>query len=348
MSGSDALKKIIHAGIIGAGGISEAHAQGYLSIPHKARIIAVADIDKKTAKQKARKWGVQSWYVDFQDLVKRDDIDAVSVCTPTYTHAQISIAAMKEGKHVLCEKPMAMNLNQADEMIQTSEKENMILQVGHRNRFDPIFEKTKEIIEKGTIGKVCLVKARQAHGWGWAGGKPRSWFAEPDKSGGGTLLDNGCHLFDLLTWFVGDVDNICAYLGTLVYEVQVEDNGVAILQFANGAIGEVDTSWSYRGDLFENCIEVFGSEGTIIADAVRRKLLVYSRFLNPRKLRGWISPFVPAASAHTKEIQDFVDCIIEGRRPRVSGEDGKKSLELALAAYESARRGERISLPLVY
>jgi len=342
------LKRIIGAGIIGAGGISEAHAQGYLSIPQRARIVAVADIDRKSAKQKAAKWGAQSWHLSFEDLVKRDDIEAVSVCTPTYTHAQISLEAMKHGKHVLCEKPIAMNLREADEMIRTSQKENVILQVGHHNRFDPIFEKTKEIIENGTIGKICLVKARQAHGWGWARGKPRSWFAEPDKSGGGTLLDNGCHLFDLLRWMAGEVETVSSHIGTLVYDIQVEDNGIAILQFKNGAIGEVDASWSYRGDLFENHIEVFGSEGTVIADPVRRKLLVYSSFLGPKKLRGWISPFVSASSAHIREIQDFVDCMIESKKPRVSGEDGRKSLELVLAAYASSRRGERIKLPLAY
>jgi len=348
MNGSDALKRTIGVGIIGAGGISEAHAQGYLGIPQKAKIVGVADIDKKSAKQKARKWGAPSWYPNFEDLVKGDDVEAVSVCTPTYTHARISLAAMNAGKHVLCEKPIAMNLSEADEMIRISEEEKVVLQIGHHNRFDPIFEETKEIIDNGTIGRICQVKARQAHGWGWAKGKPRSWFAEPDKSGGGTLLDNGCHLFDLLRWLVGEAETISAYVGRLVYDIQVEDNGVAILQFKNGAIGEVDTSWSYRGDLFENYIKVYGSEGTIIADPVRRKLLVHSRFLKPKKLRGWITPFITPANAHTREIQDFIDCILEGKKPRVSGEDGKRSLELVFAAYTSSKRGERISLPLVY
>jgi len=241
---------------------------------------------------------------------------------------------------------MAMDLKKANEMIRASEENKVILQIGHHNRFDPIFERTKEMIEEGTIGRVCLVKARQAHGWGWTKGKPRSWFAEPDKSGGGTLLDNGCHLFDLLRWFIGEVEAICAHVGTLVYDIQVEDNGIAVLQFRNGAIGEVDASWTYKGDLFENYVKIFGSKGTVIADAVSRKLLVHSSILKPKKLSGWITPFIAPANAHTREIQDFIGCIVESGKPTVSGEDGMKSLELALAAYESSRRGQRITLPL--
>jgi len=346
--GDDVFKRIVGVGIIGTGGISEAHAQGYLSVRKKARIVAVSDIDKRRAKKKAARWGAESWYLNFEELLKRDDIEAVSVCTPTFTHAQISVAAMKSGKHVLCEKPMAMNLEEADEMIETSEQEKVILQIGHHNRFEPVFERTKELIEEGIVGRICQVKARQAHGWGWTKGMPRSWFAEPDKSGGGTLLDNGCHLFDLLRWLVGEVETVSAYVGTLVYDIPVEDNGIAILQFKNGAMGEVDASWTYRGDLFENYIRIFGSEGTIIADPVSKKLVVYSGFLKPKKMSGWIAPFIPSVNAHTREVQDFISCMTEGKKPRVSGDDGKKSLELALAAYMSSRKGQRVTLPLTY
>ena len=343
------LKKPLAIGIIGAGGISEAHAAGYLRVPREARVVAVADVVKKTAVRKARKWHAEAWYLDYKELLRRGDIDAVSVCTPNSTHAEISVAAMDEGKHVLCEKPIAVNLEQADQMIEAADKNRVILQIGHHNRFDPIFEMSKGMIDRGLLGKVCMVKARQAHGWGWAKWKPKGWFTQPEWAGGGTLLDNGCHLFDLLRWLVGDVESVSAYVGAVYHDVKVEDNGIALLRFENGALGEVDASWTYRGDQFENYVHIFGSSGTILASSSPRRLQVHSEKLRSgRGLRGWIAPFTPPGEPHIAQVRDFVTCILKGGRPRVSGEDGRRALELVLAAYLSSKTGRSMKLPISY
>ncbi|MFQ5796402.1 MAG: Gfo/Idh/MocA family protein [Candidatus Bipolaricaulia bacterium] len=148
-------------GIIGAGDIARRHAQGYLKNRDRARIVAIADIDPETTEDRAVQWGVKTYYTDYQELLDRDDIDAVSICTPNRLHAEMTIAAAESGKHVLCEKPIAICLDDADRMIAACEKRRVKLQIGHHFRFHPYFLKVKELIDARRLGRILSIKARK-------------------------------------------------------------------------------------------------------------------------------------------------------------------------------------------
>ena len=328
----------IGIGVIGCGAIAqEAHLPNYAA-HSQAHLIAVADTDEGRAHAAAERFAVPHVYTDYHQLLERDDIQAVSICTPNYLHAEQTIAAAKAGKHVLCEKPMAISLAEADAMIGAAEDATVQLMVGFTHRFHPFTQKARELIADGKIGRPYTVRCRFAHRGPYTSWSAMSeWFFDSKRAGGGAVLDMGIHALDLIRFVLGaEIRSVSANLATLAHDIQDEDTAVMSLEFSNGSLGYIETGWhSWPGPLG---LEVYGSKGTIVVD-----------YYTPLRLwtreAGWqeLTDF-PAGGGWPAEIKYFVDALRRGGDVVPNGYDGLISLRAALAAYDSHRLGMRVSL----
>lgn len=318
--------KKVRLGIIGAGAIAEnAHINNYKTI-NNVEVVAVSDINYERATEIANKFEISSIYSDELELLDRTDIDAVSICTPNYLHARQAILAMEKGKHVLLEKPMCLNLLEADQIMEKAEETGKILMVGFTHRFFELNQYVKKQLDSGTIGKVLNARVRFAHRGPYESWFAKSdWFFDKDLSGGGALLDMGIHALDLLRYFVGEFASIKGHTARLLHNIDTEDFASALIEFENGAYGQMETGW-YSQDGFTG-YEIYGTNGTIICDYQSVRILKEVEnemqwIVRPAGHDGW-----------SEEMRFFIEAIQTGNLKHSSVEDGKKSLELALELY---------------
>ncbi len=330
-------------GIIGTGGIAQAHVDGYKLAG--ADIVAVADVNPTTLAQRQNAWDVATGYASYEVLLADPAVEAVSICTPNSSHHSITIAAAKAGKHVLCEKPVSMNLADAQEMIDACATAGVVFQVGHHMRSWAAAAKAKQIIDAGGIGKVTYARLRQAHDWGGAA-EVRGVFGSKAHSGGGTLLDNGCHLFDLARYLGGDVRDVYARIATLKFDIEVEDTAISSLGFASGALGQVEVAWTGTG--WQEAFWIFGTEGSLECDNRVGANVLTHRF---RESAGTTWADLDIATydlkglpSHSQHVANFL-AAIDGTGPVVcTGQDGLEAVRLVLASYESAESGAPVVL----
>ncbi len=331
-------------GIIGTGGIAQAHVDGYKLAG--AHVVALADVNSTALAQRQSAWDVATGYAHYEDLLADPAVEAVSICTPNSSHHHITIAAAKAGKHVLCEKPVSMNLVDAQEMIDACAMAGVVFQVGHHMRSWAAVSKAKQIIDAGGIGKITYARLRQAHDWGGAS-EVRGVFGSLAHSGGGTLLDNGCHLFDLARYLAGDVRDVYARIATLKFDIEVEDTAISSLGFASGALGQVEVAWTGTG--WQEAFWIFGTEGSLECDNRVGANLLTHRF---RESAGtsWADLDIATYDlkgliAHSQHVANFL-AAIDGTGPVVcTGQDGLEAVRLVLASYESAASGAPVVLP---
>ncbi len=335
----------LRVALVGAGGIALTHHKAYVAAG--ADVIAIAEPFETTRKLREKEWGVRG-YASLEELLAVEDIEAVSVCTPNAYHFDATVTAARAGKHVLCEKPLSMSLDQCEEMIQVARKAGVVLQTGHHLRSNMLVERAKELIQAGAVGRVTFIRLRQAHDWG--GHKAvRASFGLLENSGGGTLLDNGCHMMDLARNLGGNVKNLFARMGTLgAWEttVEVEDTSVVSLEMESGALVSVENAWTATG--WEEGFWVYGTHGAL--ECTNR--------LGPRTLRHvyraspgttWDKPdetiyrFVDEGG-HSRAIVNFIRSIREGAPVICTGEDGLEAVRLVLSSYESAKKHKPIDL----
>lgn len=340
-------------GIIGGGMVGPYHAQAINSIPD-AELVAVATAHEKTAKDFAEKSRAKFWYTDYKELLKRDDIQVVNICTPPFLHEEMTIAAAKMKKHVIVEKPISINLKQADNMINVCEKNRVRLGVIFQYRFSEASQKVKRAIEEGKMGKLILGDAyvkwfrpqEYYESAGWRG----TW----NKEGGGALINQSIHAIDLLHWFMGPVDWLYGEFATVRHLIEVEDIGIAVLKFKNGAMGVIEGSTAiYPG--FPLKIELHGEKGSVVIEGDRIKLwkfmeLEEEKFIDEEKQKTLDTSSSPTAGFsseyHALQIREFIDAIKQDRKPLIDGIEGRKTLEIVRAIYISGKRGRRISFPV--
>jgi predicted dehydrogenase len=326
------MSKKVRIGIVGAGNIARRyHMRGYLT-SGKAEIAAVTDAIPEVAATAAEQYGIPKVYDSYESLLADGDIDAISVCVPNRFHAPITIAAVEAGKHVLLEKPVAMNLEEAYAMREAARKHNAIVMVEYPLRFDSGYRKAKQLIDEGHLGQIVLVKGTWCHGGPemYTAGK---WFFSKEMAGGGSLIDLAVHKLDIIRWLAGEIVDVTGYCATLTKSIEVEDNGVMALRFASGALGLVDASWSVRSVQVRT--EIYGTKGRLViqdspvtsieayfADALNGKLV-----LNHQKDTGDDDP-------HVKCVRYFVDCVAEGKQPETATlDDGIAALEAVAKVY---------------
>ena len=337
------LAEPLNVGIIGAGGISQRHYDGYRLAG--ANVVAFADVSEDTRTRRETEW-LSRGYASFGDMLEREALQAVSICSPNAYHAAAAVSALNRGIHVLCEKPLSLDLSDCDAMIGAARLSGAVLQTGHHLRSSPLVETAKRLIDEGRIGRVNFMRLRQAHDWGGAEAV-RGVFGSKSASGGGTLLDNGCHMFDLARYFGGDVRSIYARIATLKFDIEVEDLSLAHLEFESGALASVETSWSATG--WEESFAVYGTHGALECSnrlgTPRLRLLTREYGFG-----GWDKgdetwyEFADSTNGHVRSVQHFLASVTAGRPVVCSGEDGRESVRLVLGGYESARSGLPVSV----
>ncbi|CAM3617652.1 Gfo/Idh/MocA family protein [Deinococcus frigens] len=328
----------LNVGIIGAGAISQRHYEGYSHAG--ANVVAFAEPHGGTRIRRETEWNARG-YADFTELLEGGEVQAVSICTPNAFHAPAALAALRRGIHVLCEKPLSLDLAACEEMIAAAQEGGAILQTGHHLRSSPLVQTAKRLIDEGRVGRVTFMRLRQAHDWGGAP-EVRGAFGNLAASGGGTLLDNGCHMMDLARHFGGDVGSIYARMSTLKFQIEVEDTSVATLEFSNGGLASVENAWTATG--WEESFAVYGTEGAL--ECSNRLGKPRLRFVNREHGFGqwgqadetWYD-FATSDNAHVRSVVAFVQSVQDGAPVVCTGEDGRESVRLVLGGYESARTG---------
>ncbi len=350
----------IRIGVIGTGSISELHLNAYLRNPNAA-ITAICDVNEDRARQVAAKYGADKTYSDYNALLADPDIDAVSICTWNNTHAPISIAALKSGKHVLIEKPLCRTVAEALEVEEAVRTSGKLLQVGFVRRYDPNVQMLREFADKGEFGSLYYAKASTIRRLGNPGG----WFADVERSGGGPLIDIGVHVIDLC-WYLmgrpkvktvsantykklGNRSNIqhLSFYKAADYDASkntVEDMANALIRFENGASILVDVSYSLHAKQDEGSVKLYGDKGGFEIDPeiviVTEK---HNTILNIQPQTNSKAGF-QGDPAFQNEINHFIDCIAKGEKPLSPVEDGVEMMKILCGIYESAAKGEEIHL----
>jgi len=317
-------EKSVRIGIIGCGGMGHAHATAYRS-DARARIIAVADTDRSRAQALAEKLGARA-YRGHQQMLRRERLDAVSVCTPPVAHLEATLAALDAGCHVLCEKPMALNAAQAARMVKRARTRRRLLIAAFCHRFHEPVAIARRLISEGRIGQVLQFRNR------FAGMIPMEgkWFSNPELAGGGAIIDTSIHSIDLFRYLVGDPASVSARLATMVQEIRVEDSSMILLQTADGVMGSIEACWS--SPVTGAVIEIYGSQGTVIVDyetGVRYRTTA---------MKLWRRPRLSGLDRFTLQARHFLDCALGEREPVVTGHDGWMAARIADAAYKSVRQ----------
>lgn len=324
------LKKV-NLGVIGLGFIGKVHLRNCLNLK-SARVLAAADSSKK-ALNYAKAFGVEHLFTDYRELLKLKDLDAVIVSLPTHLHAECAIAAMEEGKHVFLEKPLARNPEEGREIVSAARKNDVKFVVGYPLRFAPEFENLKSRMESGVLGDIQL-----AHAVNIAAGPffhraestaPRpvpEWWLNRELTGGGALIDLGCHMINLLRWYFGEISDIKARLGYR-FNFDFEDHATCIINFKCGTTAIVNVGWFSQNTALG--VELFGT-----ASYARVYQSPSSKVITAIKLILGRTPkfFTP----YLKEISHFVNCINDNNNEsRLSGEDALKDLEAIAEAYKN-------------
>lgn len=322
--------------------------------PHmrRARLVGLADINAARVEELSRRFGVQGGHADYRELLARRDVDAVLVLTPNFLHAEQSIAAAGAGKHVLCQKPLAMNLAEAGQMIAAARESGVTLMAAFVKRFWPYYVKVRQLIDQGVIGQVLSVRSQFSHsGIGKYYTPASDWFYDPSKSGGGPLNDLGVHHFDVMRWLIGaEAAEVSAEIATLGADVRVENNAAVSFRFTNGVLAQGYYSFTTiapPGVTLER-LEVYGTKGTALvtlAHPGRVTVQVCAEEGPAAAMEGWVDlPVTEPVPAFALMLQHFVDCLHEGRAPVTTGEDGCRSIEMIHGAYTSAQEGRRVAL----
>ncbi|NOU96918.1 gfo/Idh/MocA family oxidoreductase [Paenibacillus sp. LMG 31456] len=325
---------------IGMISFAHSHADTYLKILLSMPgviVSAIADDNKARVEKYVDEHGI-SYFADYLELLKTD-VDAVIICSENVLHAQMTIDAAMAGKHVLCEKPLGISVDEMQRMIETCKEQRVQLMTAFPCRYIPAVIQAKAAIERGDIGEILAIKGTNR------GTMPGGWFVDPLLSGGGAVLDHTVHVMDLVNWILGSSPiEVYAESGTLFHDIPVDDSGMVHVKFADGVFAVIDTSWSrteafpFWGDV---TMEIIGTEGVISIDSFAQKNEVFS---NKKMKTEW--KYCGVSMNHGL-IQDFVDSLLEKRVVPITGEDGLYSARVALAAYDSIQQGLPVSLSSV-
>lgn len=330
-------------GILGTGMIARYHAQAIAGTPH-AHLVAVCREDSSRAAQAEAEFGVPC-DTSLDALLARPELNAVCICTPSGLHAQQAIAAAQAGKHVLVEKPLALNLADADAMLAACDTVGVLLAVALQRRTDPQFMSVREAIAAGELGRMVLGNVSIPYVRPQSYYDSAAWRGTWALDGGGALMNQGVHLVDLLLWFMGDLQQVQAAYTTLDHQIEVEDCVTAALRFQNGALGSiVATTAAAPG--FPHRVEVYGTLGGVQIEGERimrwegggsqRHTSVQDH--TPTAAGAGAKPTGISTVGHTRIMQDFVEAIRTGRKPFIPGEEGRRSLQAVLDIYAAARK----------
>ncbi len=367
--------KNIRVGLIGAGQIAKTHLLALSSIPMlynmntiRAEFSAVAEANDGLAAEAASKYGFSSWSADWRKVTRSDNVDLVDIITPTYLHPEPTIDAAEHGKHVICEKPLAITSKQAREMYETAENAGVVHMVGFNYRRLPAVAFCKNVVASGKLGKIYQFTSSFMEDWGADPNFPLTWRFQSTTAGAGVLADLGSHVIDLARFLVGDIKSVCATQGRFLKErpmqgtsskrgkVDIDDTTMSLLKFSNGVIGRIEASWCAWGRKVGFEFEINGSEGSVYYNLERpNEVQIYSKD-DPKDIQGYRTVFMgpihpygkgmifPAAGAGmgfeesiVNEFYDFLNVIVD-RNQKLSPTfyDGWKVNQVIEAIVDSA------------
>ena len=341
----------IGVGIVGSQFISTIHAEALKSVTD-AEIAAVASPTEGHAKDFAAKYNIPHHFTDVNKMLEMDEVDMIVLGAPNIFHCEITVAAAKAGKHVVVEKPLCMNLSEADQMIEACENANVKLMYAEELCFTPKYVRLKDLLDEGALGDPVLLKQSEKHDGPHA---PHFW--DVNRSGGGVTMDMGCHGIEFFRWMIGrpKIKSVYAQMGTHVHQDKTkgDDNSIIILEFENGVIAVAEESWTKLGGMDDKA-EVHGTKGQAYADLLQgSSILTYSNegigyaVEKAGHTVGWSFTMYEEIWNYgfPQEMAHFVDCVKNDKQPAVTGEDGRAVLEAVFAAYESAGTGRKVILP---
>ena len=340
----------VHVGIIGGGFVSSIHAEAFRDVP-EAVLTASCAASQASAEAFARKWNIPFATADYRQLLARRDVDMVVLGIPNDLHCQVTVAAAQAGKHVVVEKPLAHTWADGLAMVAACREHNVKLMYAETLCFSPKYGRAKHLLDEGAIGKLYMAKQGEKHS-----GPHSDWFYDVRRSGGGAIMDLGCHGIEWARWIYGKQKpkSVVAHCQHALHtRTRGEDNSVIILEFADGGIAVIDDSWAKHGGM-DDRVELYGTEGVIHCDLLHGSSMeTYSRsgygYAGEKAgdTKGWTFTAFEETYLYgfPHELRHFTNCVLNDQTPQEMGEDGLATLEIIYAAYESAGTGRRITWP---
>ncbi len=330
-------KKPFRVAMIGCGGISRAHAQGFRQLSDLFTVRAACDVNVEAANKCAADLPSARVTTDWQEVLGDPEIDAVDILLPHDLHHPVAVAAAEAGKHILLEKPLATTVREGKGIVKAVERAGVACMVAFNERHRWPVRTIKEIVETGRIGEVYLIRTDHNQNPKFA---PKQWYRSKAKSGGGALIGSGIHMLDLLHWFGGEVRYVSAVTRHIPGRVDEEAAACVVVQFADDRIGSLDISWAAPRHPWYQFLVVYGTKGT--ATTLGGDVTISSE-------AGVETVKTPVqdsyADSFVKEIEYFGECLAGGKQPMTHPADALRSLEICMAAYRSAETHKMVRLP---
>ena len=351
------IMRKVNVGVLGYGFVQSAfHMPCYKEIP-EADVIAVGGRRKDAVEEFASNWGIKGTYSgnDFVEKLCADpDVEVIDIGLPNFLHKKAAISAAENGKHLICEKPLARNVAEAKVMLDAVRRAGVIHCYAENQIFIPHITRAKEMIVKGAIGNVFWTRSREAHS-----GPHSVWFWDPELAGGGALLDMGCHSVEVARYLI-DNKPVEAYAwgATLVHLTKAEDNSLALVRYEGNELGQSENSWAAHGGL-DLRFEIYGSDGSLFVDPTRETGIKLFTVAPEEKVKyivekaeakkGWMYPIwrEHEVYGYLFELQHFMSCILKGEIPRETFEDGYVVNCILDACYVSIKSGKREPIQLL-
>ena len=336
-------------GVIGCGKIAQVRHLPEYAENKDAEIAAVFDLCRERAEEVAARYGARA-YDSYSELLADPDIDAVSVCAANAAHCEITVAALRAGKHVLCEKPMAITLEECERMVETAKETGKYLMVGHNQRLTKAHAKAKELLGKGEIGSILTFRTAFGHSGPetWAIDSKSIWFFDKKMAAFGAMADLGIHKTDLIQYLTGRrIEEVMAVTATLDKQdasgkkIGVDDNSVCIYKMDNGIVGTMTASWTNYG-AEENWTVLYGTEGVMHIYEDPKYSIIIEKKDGSRVY--YQADQIQTNTSQTKSgiIDAWISCLTEGREPEISGEEALWAMRAVFAALESAETGKAV------
>ena len=342
------MKEKIGFGIVGCGTISKWHAVAVTS-NEEAKLVGVTDRNSESAGRFVKNYPCRI-FSSYEEMLDCDEIDAVCLCTPSGLHAPLAVQAAKAKKHIVVEKPMAITKQQLNDMITACEENHVKVCVISQLRFTPSMQTVKKAIEDGVLGKIILADVYMKYYRSPEYYASGSWRGTWELDGGGALMNQGIHGIDVLQYLVGPVKSVFGITKTLARNIEVEDTANVLVEYENGAIGTIQGTTSVNPG-YPRVIEISGTNGTVVLkeDVIIRWDVEGSDFpvekaIGMGEQKSFNDPAGFTTEYHRLQIADMVHAIKESRRPLIDMYEGRRPVDIILAAYESNRTGKKIEL----
>jgi predicted dehydrogenase len=338
----------VRFGLIGAGAISTQHLEAIDALPGAA-ISAIASASADRARAAGERWGVP-WTTDVDELVARDDVDAVTISTPSGLHPGHALAALRHGKHVLVEKPIALSVEAADAVAAEARARGLVAATVSQRRFEPVTRAIRDAVASGALGRIAMIVAEGFYH------RPQAYYDSAAWRGtieldGGVLMNQGIHMIDLLRWIGGPVDRVSGHVATIGHRMEAEDTATVSLRFSDGALGailattcatvEQPTVLRIHGE--HGHVRLVGEEATEW-DVPDRPAPVAGPAHEAEGAVGRSATWGTSAVGYVRQYTDFIAAVREGRDPAVTAEDGAAAVEIITAAYASSQSGRAVTL----